>query len=338
MQFLSIDLEACNMYVKGSVFSIGVVCADESFNILYKRDILINPKCKFATKFRKPIEFSIDKESIKDMPTFNEQYETLRELFSGDSIILAHSANNDMYMLNSACKRADVPPLKFQFICTQTIYSAVYDVQNGIGLDAVAERLDLRFTHHKADDDAEMALYLLKNCCDYMQCSYLELEKKLGITRGSIADYELNPMRCRVLDQLRKARKQEHINNQKRLAKEVKRSGVITMSVDARYFDLIKSGQKSVELRLNDEKRQKLKEGDIVYLVKRNGKPEIIKLLIKDMSYAESFVEIMEKVDKSKVGFRNDTELSYLEKVYEQYSVEKEKQYGVVAISFEQCK
>lgn len=338
MHFLSIDLEACNMYVKGSVFSIGAVYADENFNVIDKRDILINPKCKFATKFRKPIEFSVDREAVKEKPTFFEQYEALSELFAGDNLILAHSANNDMYMLNYACKRAGVPPFKFEFICTQTIYSAVYDVLNGIGLDAAAERLELHFTHHKADDDAEMALYLLKNCCDYMQCSYLELEKKLGITRGSIDNYELRPMRCKTLEQLRKAHKLEHINRQKKLVKEIKKPDAVIMHVDARYFDLIKSGVKSIELRINDEKRQKFKEGDNFYIVKANGRLEIIKAKISELVYADSFIELFEKIDKRLAGFKNETELSCLEKIYEFYSVEKEKECGVVAIRFEQSK
>lgn len=338
MRFLAIDLEACNMYVKGSVFSIGAVCADENFNVLWKRDILINPKCKFATKFRKPIEFSIDREIIKDMPTFSEQYDSLQELFSGDTLILAHSANNDMYMLNSACKRAGMPPFKFDFICTQTIYSAVYDVQNGIGLDRAAEMLELNFTHHKADDDAEMALYLLKYCCEYLQCNYTELEKKLGITRGSIANYEMKPMRSLALDQLRKARKIEHINNQKKLFKEIKKPDALVMNVEARFFDLIKSGHKTIEFRLNDEKRQKLKIGDIMYLVKSNGKPEVIKTVIEDLVYADSFVEILDNVDRDKTGFKISSELSFLEKMYEIYSIEKETLYGVVAICFDKCK
>ena len=57
MQFLAIDLEACNRYVKGSVFSVGYVLADENFQVIAKEDIVINPKCRFVAKFRKPIEF-----------------------------------------------------------------------------------------------------------------------------------------------------------------------------------------------------------------------------------------------------------------------------------------
>lgn len=336
MHFLAIDLEACNMYVKGSVFSIGVVCADENFDILYKRDIIINPKCKFATKFRKPIEFSIDKETVKDMPTLADIHSELKSLFGGDYLVVAHSANNDMYMLNAACKRANVPAFSFDYICTQTIYSAVYEEKNGIGLDAVAEKLSLTFTHHKADDDAEMALMLLKNCCEYMQCTYPELEKRLGIIRGRIDNYELRPMRSKALDEMRKAHKLEHLAKQKRLVKELKKGNSNIMSVDAKYFDLIRAGIKKVELRLNDEKRRQLKEGDIIYLVKKNGKPEIIKSIITELVYCNSFVEVLERIDKADMGFRNETELGFLEKLYEYYSVEKEKEYGVVGIRFEE--
>ena len=36
------------------------------------------------------------------------------------------------------------------------------------------------------------------------------------------------------------------------------------MSVKEKYYNLLKSGKKTIELRLFDEKRQKIKIGDII--------------------------------------------------------------------------
>ena len=75
MKYLSVDLEACNMFVKGSVFSVGMVLADENFNIIFKRNYWINPLCRFAMKFRKPIDFKIKKApSIGRMRCFTKEW------------------------------------------------------------------------------------------------------------------------------------------------------------------------------------------------------------------------------------------------------------------------
>ena len=284
MQYLSVDLEACNRYVPGSVFSIGVVLADENFNILHKEDIIINPKCRFAAKFRKPIEFSVTKEQAESAPTLEEQYDRIKELFSGDKIIMAHSANNDMHMLNEACKRARVPALKFEYICTQMIYSAIYDVMNGIGLDKAAEEMHLSFTHHKADDDALMALYLLKSCLEKMGCDYHTMEKKLGIKRGKNANYTFEPMKCARLEKLRKIHRAQKKEEQKALQKEYRTSHKVAVELDVKSYDSVRQGGSFVYV-VNDPMVQQLNPGDQAYFVKNIGNLEVSKVQIEDIKH-----------------------------------------------------
>lgn len=334
MHYLSIDLEACNRYVKGSVFSIGVVEADENFNVLYKEDIIINPLCKFVTKFRKPIEFSVSKEEVATAPTLAEQYDKIKQLFDGDKIIMAHSANNDMFMLNEACKRARVPALRFEYVCTQMIYSAIYDVMNGIGLDKAAEELHLSFTHHKADDDALMALRLLQSCLEKMGCTYKELERKLGIKRGKIENYSFVPMRCARLEKLRKLHRQEKKLEQKQLQKELVSVNNIALNLDVKTYDSVRSGAHTV-YTVNDELLQNLKVGDTLYLVKHDGHLEVTKVRVTEVQLWESFLELYLATDKDSPLVRNETQLDFLDRMYQIHDPDKEKEHGVIGITFD---
>ncbi len=336
MDFLAIDLEACNMYVKGSVFSIGMVCSDEHFNIKYKRNILINPKCKFAMHFRKPIEFHIDMSELQNYPPIEDFYDELKTLFSGDVLVIAHSANNDMYMLNNAFRRAGLPPLKFEYICSQLIYSAVFDYPNGIGLDKVSEDLHIGFTHHLADDDAEMCLYLLKYCMEKLNCSeYSELEKKLKITRGHIDNYQLYPMHSGVLESLRSQHRREKAKLKKRLLKEADTSDAITMTIDSNFFDMIKYGGKKVEVRVNDEKRRLIKVGDVLYFNKRSARPDVLKVRVTSLTYKDSFLELYSCYNPAELGFKDVDLLGFLSSMANYYPPEREKTYGVVGIGVE---
>lgn len=331
MEFLSIDLEACNRYVKGSVFSIGVVCADESFNVLYKKDIIINPHCKFCTNFRKPIEFSVKKEDVLDAPSLSDIYDELKELFSGDKVIMAHSANNDMFMLNEACKRAKLPPLEFRYICTQMIYSAVFDVMNGIGLDKAVEDLHIDFKHHKADDDAEMALWVLKSCLDYVGVSYKELEKKLGIKRGSIRNYTFTPMRCIALEKLRQKHREENKALQLAIEKELSHGDFTKVEVEPRNFDLLRQGHKAYIYTHLDESFDNLQIDSVIFARRNSTHGGLIKAKVLNISHFSDLLELY-NAEKEKVASHNEAELDFLLRAYEVVDEMKEHENGILLL------
>ena len=340
MKYLSVDLEACNMFVRGSVFSVGMVLADENFNIIFKRNYWINPLCRFVMKFRKPIDFGVTKADLEDKPTFADvRDEIAAYLEDKDTIVMAHSANNDMFMFNEACRRARVKPFAFRFICTQMIYSAVYDVENGVGLDKVSVELGRtsEFTHHQADDDAEMALYLLQYCMEQKGLTYQELIKRYGITPGRMKDGSFTPMRCAELGRLRTRRRQRAFALQRRWQKEVKKGEGITMHIDPRFFELMKGGSKTIELRLLDEKRSGIKVGDLVYFIKSSHVALILKTRITAIEEFDSFESAYEILDHRAIGFRDVTLLDYLEKMYALYPEGTDFSRKVVAFHLEVC-
>lgn len=333
MKYLSVDLEACNMFVKGSVFSVGMVLADENFNIIFKRNYWINPLCRFAMKFRKPIDFKVSKEDLSDKPTFAEVRDELAtHLEDKDTIVMAHSANNDMFMFNEACKRAKVKPFTFRFICTQMIYSAVYDVENGIGLDKVAVQLGrTAFTHHQADDDSEMALYLLKHCLEKLNMSYSQMISHLGITPGKMSGGAFTSMKCTELSRLRTRRKQRAFALQKKWQKDIKKGGVITMHVEPRFFDLMKCRSKTIELRTLDKKREGIKVGDEIYFIRVSHRPQVLKTKVTEIERFASFEDAYHSCDPTAFGFRGVGLVDFLDKMYSIYSDSTEFERGVVA-------
>ena len=334
MKYLSVDLEACNMFVKGSVFSCGMVLADENFNIIFKRNYWINPLCRFAMKVRKPIDFKVTKSDLEDKPTFAEVRDELASyLEDKDTIVMAHSANNDMFMFNEACKRAHVKPFEFRFICTQMIYSAVYDVENGVGLDKVSVQLGRtsEFTHHQADDDSEMALYLLQHCLQTTGLTYRQMIKRYGITPGRMHQGSFTPMRCAELGKQRARRKQKAFALQRRWQKDVRKGGVITMHLDPRFFDLMKNGAKTVELRLSDEKRDAVKVGDTVYFIRTSHTPAILKVTVTAIDRFDSLEAAYDALDHASIGFRDVGLLEFMERMYALYPDESDLDREVVA-------
>ena len=51
----------------------------------------------------------------------------------------------------------------------------------------------------------------------------------------------------------------------------MKTYGCVEMKLDKEPFEKIKSGEKTIELSLYDEKRRKIREGDIIVFICRDG-------------------------------------------------------------------
>lgn len=216
MKIIAFDLEACNRYVPGSIFSIGIVEANDIFNITSKYTLLINPETKFVTKFRKPIEFDIDEKALKNEPNFESIYPNIVELFSQDALYLAHSISNDLRMINYACKRYRLPSLKFKYICSQMLYSIFSDTSDGIGLSDAATLINSEFHHHYAEDDALMSLKLVEYICRIKGVSLIELLEEYNVSYGELKDYNILPMRSEMLDNQRDRRKKAREEDKKK--------------------------------------------------------------------------------------------------------------------------
>ncbi len=104
------------------------------------------------------------------------------------------------------------------------------------------------------------------------------------------------------------------------------------MNLCAEPFEMIKSGQKTIELRLNDEKRQKLKVGDeITFTNNVNG--ESLKRVVLKLHHFNSFVELYQALPLLKCGYtEQNVDTAKASDMDAYYSVNEQAKYGVVGI------
>lgn len=104
------------------------------------------------------------------------------------------------------------------------------------------------------------------------------------------------------------------------------------MKLQEKYFNLIKEEKKKYEIRLNDEKRQKIKTGDTIVFKKEPLLKEQIVVRVEKLKHFVSFEEMINCLDKEDVGFHSETRNEIISLYHQFYSLEDEKKYGVLAI------
>lgn len=98
-------------------------------------------------------------------------------------------------------------------------------------------------------------------------------------------------------------------------------------------FNSIVSGRKTVEVRLNDEKRRKIKRGDTIKFTKIPGVNETLIVEVIELRKYSTFRDMYERIparDFDAVGGSID---EMVQQTYEIYSPEQEEQWGTLAIT-----
>lgn len=98
-------------------------------------------------------------------------------------------------------------------------------------------------------------------------------------------------------------------------------------------FNLIKSGTKTIELRLNDLKRQKIKVGDLIEFTNRITDEKMV-VRVVDLIKFNSFSDLYKNFSKVSMGYGEDEDANPSDmELY--YSLEEQEKYGVLAIKIE---
>ena len=102
------------------------------------------------------------------------------------------------------------------------------------------------------------------------------------------------------------------------------------MKLQNNPFEMIKNGTKTIEMRLNDEKRKKLNIGDTIEF--RNIiTTETLETLIEDIKAYSTFKELYKNYSKEELGYSKD-EIASPDDMEKYYSKEEQEKYGVLAI------
>ena len=98
-------------------------------------------------------------------------------------------------------------------------------------------------------------------------------------------------------------------------------------------FNQIKDGTKTIESRLNDDKRRLLKVGDVVKFLKRPEMEESAMAKIIGLHVYPTFEELFGSFSPESFGGIAMEDL--VESIYRYYSKEDEEKFGVVGIEFQ---
>lgn len=108
------------------------------------------------------------------------------------------------------------------------------------------------------------------------------------------------------------------------------------MNLHQRPFEMVKSGLKTIELRLFDEKRQMIKTNDTIVFTNTNDIACRITATVKALHIFSSFDELYRALPLDKCGYLPQELSTACPKDMEKYySAEKQKQYGVIGIELQ---
>lgn len=110
------------------------------------------------------------------------------------------------------------------------------------------------------------------------------------------------------------------------------------MKLNSEPFEKIKSGEKTIELRLYDEKRQKIQEGDTIVFT-NNATGETLTKRVAKLYRFDSFEELYKTLPLLQCGYTaEDVDKAHPSDMEQYYSAEEQKKYGVVGIELSDIK
>ena len=104
------------------------------------------------------------------------------------------------------------------------------------------------------------------------------------------------------------------------------------MHLNSEPYEQIKSGNKTVEVRLHDEKRKKIKVGDEIVFYKGEEGDEKTTVTVMGLRRFKSFEELFSSALRFKTGLSESSPSEAAERMRAYYPKEAEEKYGVLAI------
>lgn len=164
MNYVFFDVECANcLNGEGKMCSFGFVKTDDSFHILKKKDILMNPNAKFLlgnVRTGEGITLAYPLFKFQRAPTFPKFYQEIKSLLEDENTIcFGFAVHQDIAYITYTCKRYSLPPIKFRFFDIQKMEQRIYHRKNPSGLDHLIDQFSLpKLTCHRSDDDALMSM------------------------------------------------------------------------------------------------------------------------------------------------------------------------------------
>jgi len=225
LNYLFFDIECANCFRgNGKICSFGYVLTDNEFNILEKRDIVINPHAKFflkGTESHPGISLAYDEKVFFQSPDFNYYYNEIRNLLQkDDTTIFGFSTMSDANFIVSECKRFHRMIFDFDFIDVQRIFADYFELENTPSLVKCINEFNIEENQdiHKSDDDALFTMYVLRGICERTGLRADELIEKYPYCKCWLRDGILDSeyLHFKLLQKRAKLSKMEQLTNSKK--------------------------------------------------------------------------------------------------------------------------
>lgn len=105
------------------------------------------------------------------------------------------------------------------------------------------------------------------------------------------------------------------------------------LNVKEKYYNMLKSGTKTIELRLFDEKRKRIEVGDIIEFSNNSDADDKFMAQVINLHKAINFVELCKNINCRNAGFASNDEL--IDVLEEFYSKDRQREFGVVGIEIQ---
>lgn len=104
------------------------------------------------------------------------------------------------------------------------------------------------------------------------------------------------------------------------------------MKLQPQYYNYIKNGTKEYEIRLNDEKRKKIKKGDFIQFQEEPLLEEKIIVKVDDVLHYDNFNKLLNDINIELLADSSVTKEKLNNALEKFYPIEEQNKYGVVAI------
>ena len=181
-KYLVFDIECANS-LEGvcKMCSLGYVVFDDKFNIIEKRDIIVNPESSFdwyLLRKKSKTRLAHPREYYEMFEPFPRLYQEIKRILETNYFgIFGFDVMNDLKYIYDSCERYKLKQIKIKGYDVRKILND-YDNYSG-GLSRATEEYvndsNLKLTSHKSDDDSEMTMKVLEAICVNMEVSIAEL-------------------------------------------------------------------------------------------------------------------------------------------------------------------
>ena len=106
-----------------------------------------------------------------------------------------------------------------------------------------------------------------------------------------------------------------------------------SMKLYVEPFEAVRNNRKTIEIRLNDEKRQSIKIGDTIVFTNIESPEKKMKVKVLEKRVFDTFQQLFNYYDNDELGYSDNVSLAQkVASIYKIYNQNDELNHGVIAL------